>query len=136
MAIYTQLSPTATPGKRYSFSAKTEAAAPAGPHTGLFTELSSMALPGPIHSFSAKTEAAAPAGPHTGLFTALSAMALPGMRHSFTAKKEYVPSTGEVVFGSMGNIEEIRLPGRTRTKREEREIIEIMTIIAKSGILN
>lgn len=52
MAIYTQLSPAATPGKPYSFTPK--AAAGSGPHTGLFTALSPMALPGTTHSFLAK----------------------------------------------------------------------------------
>ena len=54
-APFTQLSPAALPGKRYSFSPKT--AAGAGPHTGLFTELSVIALPGQRHSFLAKTAA-------------------------------------------------------------------------------
>jgi len=56
---YTQLSPIATPGKRYSFSAKTAAEAEERP-AGTFTALSVLALPGPIHSFLAKGVAPSP----------------------------------------------------------------------------
>ena len=45
---YTQLSPSALPGRRYGFQGS-------GPHTGgPFTELSVLALPGMRHSFTAK----------------------------------------------------------------------------------
>ena len=53
MAIYTQLSPSALPGKKYSFSAKNAAQRS---HAELFTDLSVLALPGRRHSFLAKTE--------------------------------------------------------------------------------
>jgi len=89
---YTQLSPTAIPGQRYSFSAKTATAA----HAGLFTELSVLALPGQRHSFSAKSIAVIP---HTGLFTELSVIALPGSRHTFTAKAETTTSDEEKYRG-------------------------------------
>ena len=55
---YTQLSPIATPGKRYSFSAKGAAEAAERPE-GTFTALSVLGVPGIIHSFLAKTVAAA-----------------------------------------------------------------------------
>ena len=58
MAIYTQLLPTATPGRRYSFLPKI----PITGHEGLFTELSVIALPGGRHVFLPKT-AVAPTGP-------------------------------------------------------------------------
>lgn len=54
---FTQLNPSALPGKPYSFSPKAEAIPESGPHTGLFTELSNIALPGQRHSFTAKTAA-------------------------------------------------------------------------------
>jgi len=58
MTIYTQLSPTATPGKRYSFSAKTPAVGEKG--ADLFTSLSVMAIPGQRHLFLPKTLAEIP----------------------------------------------------------------------------
>lgn len=54
---YTRLSLTATPGRRYSFSAKTT-----GTHAGLFTELTILALPGMRRVFVAKSEEAADTG--------------------------------------------------------------------------
>ena len=47
---HTQLSPTATPGMRYSFLAKSTGVS----HKGLFTALSITAIPGMRHSFLAK----------------------------------------------------------------------------------
>ena len=53
---YTQLSPTATPGNRYSFSAKEKQIVfPRG--SDLFTQLSVMGLPGQRQSFLAKSAA-------------------------------------------------------------------------------
>ncbi len=49
MATYTQLSPTALPGKRYLFLPKI-----GGKGTGLFTALSVIALPGMRHVFLPK----------------------------------------------------------------------------------
>jgi hypothetical protein len=82
---YTQLSPSATPGGRYSFTAKSAVS-----HTGLFTELTVSGVPGQRRSFASKDPGVAP---HTGLFTELSAMAVPGMRHLFAAKDPYTPPT-------------------------------------------
>jgi len=79
----TQLSLTATPGKRYSFIAKTAAGKGSGP----FTELSVYGVPGRIHSFAAKT---AVSGKGAGPFTELSVIALPGQRHAFLAKTSAV----------------------------------------------
>ena len=91
---FTQLHPSATPGRPYSFDPKAEAIPESGPHTGLFTALSPLALPGSRRSFAAKTESAPEASPHTGLFTSLSPLAIPGMRRSFTAKAETVFASG------------------------------------------
>ena len=147
MAI-TQLSPSATPGKRYSFSAKDEAAPEAGPHTGTFTELSVTATPGPIHSFSAKDAAAPVAGPHTGLFTELSVLALPGQRHSFSAKTEaeiVIPPSIPIDIepaaptGSPGlTLQPDYRPGKklkSRVLKEDDELMELAAYIVASGIL-
>ena len=52
MAIYTELSVTATPGAVHSFTAKTPASE--NEHIGQFTELSIIALPGGRHVFLPK----------------------------------------------------------------------------------
>ena len=83
MATFTQLSPIALPGKRYSFVAKTPAVG--GKGLGPFTAQSITATPGIIHSFVAKTPAAGGVK-GAGLFTELSATALPGMQHAFLPK--------------------------------------------------
>ena len=120
----TQLSPSALPGKPYSFIAKSGVVVP---HTGLFTELSVTATPGPRHAFSPKDSATPGIGDHTGLFTELSVIALPGMRHSFTAK------TAAAVEDSYGT-------GRRRRKSyiyEEKkdDIFEMVQMIIASGAL-
>jgi len=105
MAAITQLSLTATPGRRYSFSAKDPAPIVSGPHTGLFTELSVIGLPGQRHSFTAKTPSGEVTGPHIGLFTALSVSALPGMRRVFVAKAEaeaIIPVPTQAFLGGGG----------------------------------
>ena len=148
MAIYTQLSPSAIPGKRYSFSAKDPAPA-GGPHTGTFTELSVTATPGPIHSFSAKDEAAAPSGPHTGLFTALSVLSLPGQRHTFSAKTEAIapvipePEPAPEIYGGGGgplqgwpDAKEKEYFRRKRILKEDDELMQIAAAIVASGILD
>ena len=134
---YTRLSVTATPGKPYSFTAKTEApevVPEAGPHTGLFTELSVTALPGQRHSFSAKTEAetpAAPSGDHTGLFTALSVLALPGMRHSFSAKTEAEAAEAEETTSVRG----YRKPRYYELVRDDEEMLEIIKMMIENGMI-
>ena len=131
----TQLSPSAVPGRRYKFSAKTEAVAPSGPHPGgPFTELSNTALPGMRHSFSAKTEAAIASGPHTGLFTELSAMALPGARHSFLAKTEAPVTTASTRQDGSYPLGMSR-PKYLALKRDDRDIMDLVQIIVTSGIL-
>ena len=130
---FTQLSPTALPGKRYSFLAKGMS-----PHTGTFTELSVTALPGKIHSFSPKR------GPHTGLFTQLSVMALPGVRLTFTAKAEAIveivptppPPTISAGGGGAGVHTEARYRERKEIIRDDRELMEFITTLVQSGILD
>jgi hypothetical protein len=143
MAIYTQLSPTALPGRRYSFSAKT-AAPTGGPHTGTFTELGVIGVPSKQHSFSAKSEAGSPSGPHAGLFTELSVFALTGQRHLFSAKTEAVtvtpPRSPEVYLAPRrggGYIEpEKRLESRRdRILLDDDELLKIAAEIVMSGIL-
>ena len=129
MAIYTQLSPSATPGKRYSFLAKEEAIPESGPHTGTFTALSVSGTPGPIHSFLAKTEAAPEAGEHTGRFTALSVLGLPGGIRVFSAKTE--ADEDERLSYAVTYTQRMR-----RIAKEDREILELVEIIVTSGMLN
>ena len=128
----TQLSPSAVPGRRYKFSAKTEAVAPSGPHPGgPFTELSTTATPGKPHAFSAKTEATPVSGPHTGLFTELSVSALPGQRHSFSAK-----TAAPIV--TISTRQDGSWPFRAKQlalKRDDRDIMDLVEIIVTSGIL-
>jgi len=147
MASITRLSLTATPGKVYSFVAKTEAVAEAGPHTGLFTELSLIGTPGKIHSFTAKAEAEVEASDHTGLFTALSVLATPGMIHSFAAKAEaeVIPETDKWADHDEGGwvnpmeyqeglfaAEEYQ---RMLVLKDDDEVLSIIANIITSGIL-
>jgi len=81
---YTHLTPTGTPGRSYSFSAKTEATAVLKGF-GLFSGLSVLGTPGKIHTFTAKTLATAPLK-GIGPFTRLSVLGVPGRIHSFSAK--------------------------------------------------
>jgi hypothetical protein len=137
---YTQLSVTATPGRRHSFSAKTPIA---GTHTGLFTELSVTATPGRIHSFSPKT-AASGEGAHEGLFTELSVVALPGGRHVFlpkaVAEPVPVPPSARAVGGGSGGGYTVSWYEHERkheiTSNDEKDIQEMLTMILSSGILN
>ncbi len=106
MAIYTQLSPIALPGKRHSFLAKTPET-PGEKGLGPFTALSILALPGSIHSFAAKTSAIGEKG--LGPFTAQSVTATPGLIHSFIAK---TPGAGGVKGeGLFTELSAIALPG-------------------------
>ncbi|MCK4816962.1 hypothetical protein KA005_14430 [bacterium] len=139
MAIYTQLSVTATPGKPHSFSAKTPAAA--GPHTGLFTELSVSALPGAIHSFTAKTPEGE--GVHEGQFTALSVIALPSGRHVFLPKEFVEPTPpappvpyygggggGGGIWASPRDYEyERKAKLKEEILRDDRELLELLSAI-------
>lgn len=110
---YTQLIPSATPGPRYSFLAKTGA----GAHTGLFTALSVSALPGARRSFTAKSAAVVP---HAGLFTTLSLSALPGMRKTFAAKdRAVVPSAPRVIPEEAGLAGMAAGPELKTRRREE-----------------
>lgn len=137
---FTQLSPSATPGKPYTFLAKTAAS---GTHTGLFTELSVMATPGGIHAFVAKTPATPGTGDHIGLFTELSVMAIPGMRHVFHAKTAWaepvpipsLPAPGHGAGGGGGGWLATREAAayrdweRERILREDNELLELLPIL-------
>ena len=131
MSIYTQLSPTATPGKRYSFSPKS--AAGSGPHTGTFTALSVLGTPGQIHSFVAK--GVTPAGPHTGLFTALSVMAVPGGMHVFTAKGSGLVVVPDRKFYESSS-QWFEVWQESDHDLEEKELMEIIQILCVSGVLD
>jgi len=128
MAIYTQLSITATPGKRQFFSAKSKGIGP-------FTALSVSAVPGAIHSFTAKT----PAVGHEGLFTALSVIALPGGRHVFLPKAFVVPPSepdeggGGKTYRSREHITSKENLGKWRKKldREDEELLEIVAMLSQ-----
>ena len=135
----THLSPNALPGKRRSFSAKTVAVG--GPKgTGPFTQLTPNALPGQIQSFSAKTVAVG--GPKgTGPFTELSPVALPGGRHVFLPKT--VAEVIEEVIsvrtapGQAGYVSKRWDPvERSWVLREDRELLELVSMILSSGILD
>ena len=119
MAIYTQLSPTATPGRRYSFSAKSGG----GEHTGDFTELGVLGVPGPRHSFSAKDPAAGIG--HSGEFTYLAVYGTPGGRHEFSAK---TPS--DIVITEPEKLGGPRDYGKARREQLIREDGEILMFIA------
>jgi len=128
---FTQLSPLALPGSRYSFSAKTEAEAGLK-GKGPFTELSVLGLPGRIHSFDAKsiTEAGEKG---EGQFTWLSPYGGPGRRYSFSAKVE-----AEAVRGGVTRImPSARLvPWVDEDKDLDRDVLEFLAIITVSGTLN
>ncbi len=128
---YTQLNPTGTPGKRYSFSAKT--AAPIGEKgIGEFTALSVLGVPGIIHSFTAKT-AAVVGVKGVGEFTALSVIALPGPIHAFLAKAEAVPEVEVLPIPLVGGGKRREL---LRLKRDDNELLEIISALLTKGILN
>lgn len=145
MATYTQLSPIASPGKRYSFSAKGLATGEKG--EGPFTRLSVLASPGSIHSFSAK-EPAIPSGKGEGPFTTLSVLGIPGMLHVFVAKEFTEPAVpppppppipsggGTWLYSKRYDEYEYKDPLRKRRIREDREMIEIITTIVLPGRLN
>ncbi len=131
MAIYTQLSPTATPGRRYSFSAKTPESG--GKGVGPFTSLSVSGVPGRIHTFSAKTPESG--GKGAGLFTSLSVLGVPGQRHSFLAKTPFIPEPTRPqvisVGGSVGfeKWPEHEYKDNTAIWRDDQEILEIICSI-------
>ena len=110
MAIYTQLSPIATPGKPYSFSPKAAAEAAERPE-GTFTALSVLALPGPIHSFLAKE------------FTA--PVVVPTPRPSI--------SVGGGGFAPQLYAERERL---ARLRRDDNDLLEILSAMLTEGMLN
>ena len=129
MAIKTQLSPTALPGRSYSFAAKTAADAVKG--AGPFTALSVTALPGKISNFIAKT----PSVTTSEQVTALSVAALPGPVRTFTAKTlaETVALPAREAHGSGGMLgikpkftEKKIDKYRAQILREDEEIREVI----------
>jgi len=111
MAIYTQLSPIATPGKPYSFSPKAAAEAAERPE-GTFTALSVLALPGPIHTFLAKVSAPEPEPE-------------PTPRPSI--------SVGGGGFAPQLYAERERL---ARLRRDDNDLLEILSAMLTEGMLN
>ena len=141
----TRLSLTATPGRGYSFSAKTAAT---GTHTGSFTELSVSGVPGGIHSFSAKDPAASPTGPHTGRFTELSVIGVPGGLRAFSAKSPVTPTPApppsppkpvpEYGGGGEPPLTAVLAAERLRETilQDERDMLDILNMVIASGVLD
>jgi hypothetical protein len=132
----TTLSVTATPGRKYQIGGRQVGAG--------FTELSVTATPGAKHSFAPK--GATVVVPHEGEFTQLSVIALPGGRHVFLAKAEapiveppieppVILPGGGVVSGADDLHMEYSERKRELLLREDEEIVEIISIIVSSGIL-
>ena len=128
---YTQLSPTATPGRRYSF---TKGSLKNGP----FTALSVTATPGRRHSFVAKTASGPAAGKGLGPFTYISVTATPGRRHSFVAKTAapviVVPGGTEGPPGGRGGYPDRRQVDLVNFGRQvmidDRDLLDLATIFA------
>jgi len=125
---YTHLTPTGTPGRSYSFSAKTEATAVLKGF-GLFSGLSVLGTPGKIHTFTAKTLATAPLK-GIGPFTRLSVLGVPGRIHSFSAKTAaeildfgVVPSGGGGQAGAIVTRSQLRALGLQRDDQDALEFI-------------
>lgn len=110
----TQLSPSAVPGRRYSFSAK--AAAVVQKAEGPFTRLTPSGTPGRPYGFAAK--APADAGQKAeGPFTRLNPSALPGMGYAFSAKEPAavaVPTPESLPGGSSDPAIPTRRPARSQ----------------------
>jgi hypothetical protein len=117
----TQLTPTATPGRRY-LSSTTKGA-------GTFTALSVTATPGRRHAFIAKDATAKGAGP----FTALSVLALPGQRQEFTAKAAAAIiaeiEAEQVTYGR-------RQWQRSAWINDDEDLLDIIAQLAATGILD
>ena len=114
---YTQLAPTAIPGRRYSFVAKFAAT---GPHIGTFTALSVMALPGPLRSFLAKTEViiippVIPPTPSGG-----------GGGGAYAYARDYAE------YDSKYKMAEAH---RQKVLRDDEELLEILAMVLNIGIL-
>ncbi|GAI53071.1 unnamed protein product [marine sediment metagenome] len=132
----TRLSPSATPGRNYNFTAKGVPAT--GPHTGDFTRLSTTATPGKRYSFTAKTSV----GAHSGTFTRLSITATPGRRYSFNAKDavevvvEIGPRPDLADQGSAdAAVVRLTLPLTEWFELEEEELIEIVQMLMMTGLI-
>ena len=122
---FTALSVTATPGRRHAFIAKDATAKGAGP----FTELSAFGLPGQRHAFTPKTAAQALKG--LGPFTALSVLALPGQRQEFSAKAAaaIIAEAEQVTYGR-------RQWQRSAWINDDEDLLDIIAQLAATGILD
>lgn len=131
--IYTQLSPSALPGRTYSFSPKEEETHGLKPSDKV-TALSVMALPGPLHAFVAKSQCGVSPKPSTRI-TELSVMALPGMIHHFTAKEAAIV---EAIKQGGGGKKWIQRQDRLRARilREDKELMEFISILVETEMLN
>lgn len=127
---YTQLSPLALPGARYSFSVKLPAEQ--------VTDLSVSGIPGPIHSFLPKSSAVSARGEEE--FTRLSVFGIPGPIQEFLAKSPAVSIT--VTRQKEGRFVGT-LPRRytwpPRVAKEsyvdDRDLVEIVAMLLKAGII-
>src|SRR5512137_2791346 len=128
---YTQLSPIALPGRTYSFAPK-EGATGVKPSDQV-TALSVVALPGPLHEFLPKAPGVSAKG--EGLFTWLSPIAVPGMRHSFTAKEAAIVEAVTTYGGRKFFKQQVELQ-RQHILREDKELMEFLSMIVKAGLLN
>lgn len=123
----THLSPTATPGRAYSFSPKSVV------HEGEFTALSVTATPGRTQSFLPKT----PSVVTSNQITALTVSALPGPVRSFSAKTETVIETTQRGGGGSGNVWIADRPetAQYNVLRDDEDLLEILEIVFSLGIL-
>ena len=131
---FTHLSPAALPGRTYSFSPKAEATGEKP--SDRVTSLSPLALPGPIYSFLPKDAAEAAKG--EGLFTWLSPVAIPGMRYSFLPKDAAAIIEAKTRQGRRHIKRQIMMGPqyRDRILREDQELMEFISIILETELLN
>ncbi len=120
MAI-TQLSLTGTPGRRYSFSAKSGAAPPTPKGVGLMTELSVLALPGMRHTFSTKGVAPTPTPVPTPAPVGPTGAGGGG---------------GGIIAAQRWREEYPRRKKIDQLDKDDKEIMELAAIIVQSGILD
>lgn len=142
----TRLSTSSTPGRNYgSFVGKTVAS---GKGAGSFTALSVLGIPGQQRTFVAKIPASGGAK-GTGPFTWLDITGLPGGRRTFIAKTAAVPpvipEVPQVITGGGGGSgfytrryerQQYREPEIRKFKNDDNEVIEILTILFSSGVIN
>ena len=137
MAVTTQLSTIATPGRRQTFSAK---------GAGVFTSLIVSGTPGRRQTFTAKAAALIAGTKGEGVFTSLIVSGTPGQRQTFTAKTEIeivIPPVIEETstrdaYSSM--VYGIRPTDRREDIKQiiqdDEELVEIILMLAESGVLD